>query len=116
MSCNSVPHKVDLFPQVHIVPVEEEDLVDEEAIAFLPRQEQGSSYLHRWGSLLHEWEIECVLGVPVPYKRDRSLITWDRSQNVECFGTGPITLFIEQFLEEIIYFGLILCILGFRMC
>ena len=43
--------------------------------------------------ILHEY----VVGVPVPYKRDQSLITWDRSQIVECFGTGPITLFIEQF-------------------
>ena len=41
--------------------------------------------------------VECVLGVPVPYKRDRSLITWDRSQNDGFYGTGPITLFIIQF-------------------
>ena len=39
---------------------------------------------------------ECVLGVPVPYKRDRSLITWDRSQNIGCFGTGPIILFWSE--------------------
>ena len=44
-----------------------------------------------------EFQFECVLGVPVPDKQERSLITWDRSQNAGCFGTGPITIFIEQF-------------------
>ena len=39
---------------------------------------------------------EPVMGVPVPDKWDRSLITWDPSQKVECFGNGPITLINEQ--------------------
>ena len=43
---------------------------------------------------------EHVLGVLVPYKRDRSLITWDWSQKVKCFGTGPITIIIEQLNGE----------------
>ena len=54
---------------------------------------QYAHYLH----LALNVTYETVMGVPVPYKRDRSLITWDRSQNVGCFGTGPITLYIEQF-------------------
>ena len=48
------------------------------------------------------------MGVPVPSKWDRSLITWDRSQIFEFFGTGPITLLLNNLMEEIIYFGLIL--------
>ena len=44
----------------------------------------------------HLWKFqrgnELVMVVPVPYKWDRSLITWDWSKKVESFGTGPITL------------------------
>jgi hypothetical protein len=39
---------------------------------------------------------ECVLGVPVASKWDRSLITWDRSQIFGFFGTGPITLLLNN--------------------
>ena len=60
---------------------------------------QYAHYLH----LALNVTYETVMGVPVPYKRDRSLITWDRSliawdrsQKDEYFGTGPIKLIIGK--------------------
>ena len=47
-------------------------------------------------SLTLLYEYERALGVPDQNNREWSLITWDRSQKVKCFGTGPITLSIEQ--------------------
>ena len=32
---------------------------------------------------------EPFMGDPVPYKRDRSVITLDRSQKTQFYGTGP---------------------------
>jgi hypothetical protein len=54
-----------------------------------------------------QYTFECFLGVPVPSKWDWSLITWDRSQIFEFFGTRPIILLLNNLMEEIIYFGLI---------
>ena len=45
MSLKSRPHQVDLLPPVHVEPVEQEHLVDEEAIAYPPRFQQDSGKL-----------------------------------------------------------------------
>ena len=44
MSCKSIPHEVDLLPPVHVVPVKEEHLVNEEAVPNPSRSQQNSGY------------------------------------------------------------------------